>query len=81
MSKMLVTILSAVAQAEPERILERTNEGHLNAKNKGVKFGRKQSIDRRQVFRLHRNGAGPTEIAQRMNYGRSTVYKILEDRG
>lgn len=40
MGKMIVTILSAVAQAERQRILERTNEGRLEAKSRGVKFGR-----------------------------------------
>ncbi len=46
MGKMVVTILSAVAQAERQRILERTNEGRMEAKAKGVKFGRKRTIDR-----------------------------------
>ena len=36
MGRMVVTILSAVAQAERERILERTNEGRLEAKANGV---------------------------------------------
>lgn len=35
MGKMVVTILSAVAQAERQRILERTNEDRLEAKAKG----------------------------------------------
>ena len=38
MGEMVITILSAVAQAERQRILERTNEGHLEAKVKSVKF-------------------------------------------
>lgn len=33
---MIVTILSAVAQAERHRILERTNEGRIEAKTKGI---------------------------------------------
>ena len=33
--KMVVTILSAVVQAERQRILERTNEGRIEAKTKG----------------------------------------------
>lgn len=37
MGKMVVTILSAVAEAEWARILERTNEGRLEAKAKGIK--------------------------------------------
>ncbi len=39
MGKMVVTILSAVAQAERERILERTNEGRIDARARGVVFG------------------------------------------
>ena len=33
MGKLVVTILSAVAEAERQRILERTNEGRLEAKD------------------------------------------------
>ena len=77
MGKMVVTILSAVATAERQRILERTNEGRAEAKTKGVKFGRKRSINRKQVLQLKANGLGATEIASQMKIGRSTVYKIL----
>lgn len=79
MGKMVVTILSAVAEAERQRILERTNEGRLEAKAKGVKFGRKPSIDRRQVRTLHEEGHGATDIARELKIGRSTVYKILQE--
>ncbi|RDD30327.1 resolvase/recombinase [Prosthecochloris sp. ZM] len=79
MGKMVVTILSAVAQAERQRILERTNEGRLEAKAKGVQFGRKRSIDRKKVLALKEQGLGATDIARQMNIGRSTVYVILQD--
>lgn len=75
--KMVVTILSAVAQAERQRILERTNEGRLEAKSKGVKFGRKPIVNRDKIYSLHQQGLGATEIAQQLKIGRSTVYKIL----
>ena len=78
MGQMVVTILSAVAQAERRRILERTNEGRIEAKAKGVKFGRKRTIDRGKVLALHANGTGATAIAKQLKMGRSTVYKILE---
>ncbi len=78
MGKMVVTILSAVAQAERERILERTNEGRIEAKAKGVKFGRKRSINREKLLALHEQGVGATDIAKQMGIGRSTVYKLLE---
>ena len=77
MGKMVVTILSAVAQAERLRILERTNEGRIEAKTKGVKFGRKPFIDRNQLLEWHQNGIGATDIAKKMGIGRSTVYKLL----
>lgn len=77
MGKMVVTILSAVAQAERLRILERTNEGRQEAKAKGVKFGRKPTVDRDKVHALHKQGVGATEIARQLKIGRSTVYKVL----
>ena len=78
MGKMVVTILSAVAQAERQRILERTNEGRIEAKSKGVKFGRKRSIDREKVINLYKTGLGATSISKQIGIGRSTVYKILQ---
>jgi DNA invertase Pin-like site-specific DNA recombinase len=77
--KMVVTILSAVAQAERQRILERTSEGRLEAKAKGVKFGRKRTIDRDNILMMKAQGVGATDIAKRLQIGRSTVYKILKE--
>jgi len=78
MGKMVVTILSAVAQAERQRILERTNEGRIEAKTKGVIFGRKPTVDREKVRALREQGHGATSIARQMMIGRATVYKILQ---
>lgn len=78
MGKMVITILSAVAQAERQRILERTNEGRVVAKEKGIKFGRKPFIDKNKVIELKNSGMGATEIARRMKIGRSTVYKLTQ---
>lgn len=79
MGKMVVTILSAVAQAERQRILERTNEGRQEAKLKGIQFGRKRSIDRNSVLVLHQQGTGATAIARQLNIARSTVYKVIDE--
>lgn len=79
MGKMVVTILAAVAQAERQRILERTNEGRAEAKMKGIKFGRKRRIDREKVISLYKSGMGATEIARQAGIGRSTVYKLLQE--
>lgn len=79
MGKMIVTILSAVAQAERQRILERTNEGRIEAQAKGVKFGRKRTIDRKKILDLYAQGIGATDISRKMGIGRSTVYKLLHE--
>lgn len=79
MGQMVVTILSAVAEAERRRILERTNEGRQEAKLKGVRFGRRRTIDRNAVLALRQEGNGATAIARELNIARSTVYKVLED--
>jgi len=81
MGKMVVTILSDVAEAERHRILERTNEGRIEAKSKGIKFGRKQTIDRKKIGDLLTAGIGATEIAKQAGIGRSTVYKLLKEIG
>ena len=79
MGKMVVTILSAVVEAERLRILERTSEGRLEAQAKGIKFGRKPHIDKNEVVRLIDSGIKAVEVAQRLNIGKSTVYKILSE--
>ena len=79
MGKMVVTILSAVAQAERQRILERTNEGRTEAKAKGVKFGRKRTVDRKKVLTMKAQRIGAMDIAKQLGIGRSTVYKILKE--
>jgi len=79
MGRMVITILSAVAQAERQRILERTNEGRVDAREKGIKFGRKPTVDRKKLKQLHQQGVGATDIAKQMGIGRSTVYKVLRE--
>ena len=72
-----VAVLVAEAQAERRRLQERTSEGRVEAREKGVKFGRKPSVDRALVQELRRQGLGATDIARQMHIGRSTVYTIL----
>ena len=68
-----------VAQAERQRILERTNEGREEAKIRGVKFGRKRTVDREKALHMNDKGVGATDIASNLGIGRSTVYKILKE--
>ncbi len=81
MGQMVVTILSAVAQAERRRILEHTNEGRQEAKLKGIKFGRKACRGQRNVvLTLHQKGTGATEIAHQLSIARSRFIKFLKTK-
>jgi DNA invertase Pin-like site-specific DNA recombinase len=79
MGKMVVTILSAVAQVERLLILEQTNEGRLEARAKWVKFGRKPRVDKDWVRGLREQRMKATDIAKQLNIGPSTVYKVLSE--
>jgi DNA invertase Pin-like site-specific DNA recombinase len=67
------------AEAEHLRILERTNEGRLNAKLKGIKFGRQRKIDRDKLLEYKAQGIIGTALAKKMGISRSMVYKILKE--
>ena len=82
MGKMVVTILAAVAQAERERILERTNEGRQAAISRGVKMGRKPSINdqtKESIFKDIQDGLPKTEVARKYEVSRQSIYKILNE--
>ena len=75
--RIILTTLSMVAEMELTFIKERQRAGIEAAKAKGVYKGRKRTIDREAVQRLHRDGVGATEIARRLGIGRASVYKVL----
>lgn len=77
--KMVITILSAIAEAERARILERTNECRLEAKTKGIKFGRNRIIDRDKLVQLNSAGIKGVALAKEMGISRAAVYKILKE--
>lgn len=79
--KMIITILTAVAQAERARILERTNEGRAVAKSSGVRFGRKPFVDKQKIAQLKSDGYKVAEIMEKTGYGRSTIYAVLKEMG
>lgn len=74
--EMVITIMSAIAKSERRRILERTEDGRIAAKAKGIKFGAKQKIDRIKFAELLSSGMGATAISKEMNISRSAVYKL-----
>ena len=73
---MLITILSAVAQAERARILERTNEGRQAAMAMGVKFGRKPHKWSEKALRMIREGAAAKEVMEATGVSRATYFRL-----
>ncbi len=82
MGKMVVTILAAVAQAERERILERTNEGRRAAIERGVKMGRKPSITtetKQRATTMVQSGTSKSAVAKQLGISRQTLYNVLKE--
>ena len=76
MGKMVITILAAVAQAERERIMERTNEGRKAAMDNGVRFGRPEHSSRSEAEQMIRDGANFKDTAAATGVSKSTFHRI-----
>lgn len=61
------------------RILKRTNEGRIEAKFKGIKFGHTLFIDRNKVMDLKFKAYGATNIAETLSIRHVAVYTILSE--
>jgi DNA invertase Pin-like site-specific DNA recombinase len=80
MARMVMTILSAVAEAERHRILERTNEGRRAAVLKGVKMGRKSKFTDKEIVQIRQlvtEGQSKSSIAKQYGVSRQTVYNLV----
>lgn len=73
---MLITILSAVAQAERARILERTNEGRQAAKDQGIKFGRKPHKGTDNALAMIRQGSAAKDVMEATGISRATYFRL-----
>lgn len=78
--KAFLDMLGVFAEFETNLRRERQLEGIKAAKTNGVYRGRKPSVDKEEVQRLHKEeGLRPTEIARRLKIGRASVYRMLAD--
>lgn len=77
--KLILSIFGAVAEFERDCMLDRQREGIAQAKAAGKYKGRKPKAREQtaKVLELQAEGVGPSEIAQRLGIGRSSVYRIL----
>ncbi len=76
MGYMLITILSAVAQAERARILERTNEGRLAAMASGIQFGAKPHKGTKKALKMIRKGVAAKEVMETAGISRATYFRL-----
>lgn len=73
-------LLGAVAEFERDLIAERRNEGIEKAKQRGVKFGRREKMTDDQVDELraaHGAGERRQELMKRFDISKSTFYRLI----
>jgi len=77
-SKLLMTILAAVAEFEREMIRERVRAGLKAAVKRGAVLGRKRKVfNRDKVLELHLRGKSIRAIAKELGIGLATVHRLL----
>lgn len=78
-SKLMLTMLAAVAAWEREIMLDRQREGVAKARAAGKYKGRKPTAANQVAAMrdLKDAGIGPAEIARRLKVARSSVYRVL----
>lgn len=78
--RMVMTVLSGIAEFERELIHSRTSAGRAAAKSRGVKFGRPEKLrsDQKQlIVRLVEEGKPVRDVARTFNVHTATVYRLL----
>ena len=78
-SKLMLTILAAVATWEREIMLERQREGIRKAASEGRYKGRAPTAQRKtgEAAKLAAEGVSKAEIAKRLGISRASVYRIV----
>jgi DNA invertase Pin-like site-specific DNA recombinase len=79
-SKLMLTILAAVAAWEREIMLERQREGIAKAKADGKYKGRKPTVvvQADAIRAMRAAGTTPVQIARDLGIARSSVYRMLD---
>ena len=78
--KLMLTMLGAIATFEREMMLERQSEGIERAKREGKYNGRKATARAKapEVKKLAQTGMTKQKIADQLNIGIASVYRILK---
>ena len=79
--RLMITMLAAIAEFERGLLLERQREGVAKAKADGKYKGRKPTARAKaaEVLKLAGEGLQRTEIAERLEIGVASVYRVLAD--
>jgi len=78
----VISILAVIAKQERVRLSERTIAGLQRARARGRIGGRpRAACEPSEVVRLKTDGKTLAEIALKLNVSKSTVYRILQQRG
>jgi DNA invertase Pin-like site-specific DNA recombinase len=77
--RAMAGLLAIFAEFEREILRERTKAGLLHARQNGKKLGRPATavVRAAKVWKLHRAGVSKSEIARRLEIGRTSVRRIL----
>ena len=78
---MVLTIFAGMAEFERELINERTSSGRIQAKARGVRFGRPPKLTSEQVKlarRLIGEGTSVPEASRILEVHRATLYRALD---
>ncbi len=82
-AKLMLGLLSSVAEFERAIIRERQAEGIAEAKKRGVHAGRSKALTQQQVDQAKAwiaDGIPKAEVVRRLGIGRTTLYEYLNHR-
>jgi DNA invertase Pin-like site-specific DNA recombinase len=77
--RAMAGLLAIVAEFEREILRERTRAGLANARENGKRLGRSATaaVHAPEIRKLHHDGVSKSEIARRLQIGRTSVRRIL----
>lgn len=79
--KLMLGILTWVAEREREMLVQRTKDGMTRAKNSGKRIGRpSKNLDKDDLIKLLANQMPRSEIAKNLGVCKATLYKELRKR-
>jgi putative DNA-invertase from lambdoid prophage Rac len=80
--RAMAGLLAVFAEFEREILRERVRAGLAHARQNGMRLGRPLTagLHADQVRKLHRSGLSKSEISRRLNIGRTSVRRILNER-